>query len=68
MSGKKIYTIEEKKLYNQEKIIEEMDKAIKEHYDCILLYAEKTSPIDKLIKKVKTTSIPIRKLQTIVKK
>ena len=29
MSGKKIYTIEEKNLYDQEKIMEEMDKAIK---------------------------------------
>ena len=59
MSGKKIYTMEEKNLYDQEKIIEEIDKAIKEHYDYILLYADKASPIDKLIKKTKTTSMPI---------
>ena len=31
----------------------------KEHYDYIILYADKASPIDKLIKKTKTTSIPI---------
>ena len=59
MSGKKIYMMEEKKLYDQEKIIEEIDKAVKEHYDYIVLYADKVSLIDKLIKKTKTTSIPI---------
>ena len=56
MSSKKIYMVEEKSLYDQKKI---MDKAIKEDYDYIILYADKTSPIDQLIKKAKTISIPI---------
>ena len=59
MSSKKIYMIEEKNLCDQKKIIEEIDKAVKEHYDYIVLYADKVSLIDKLIKKTKTTSIPI---------
>ena len=59
MSSKKIYMIEEKNLCDQKKIIEEIDKAVKEHYDYIILCADKTSPINKLIKKTKATSISI---------